>query len=199
MQRGQSERLVPMIEEVVAEAGLHYQALDAIAVTVGPGGFTGVRIGLATARGLALAWAKPVLGISNFEAIAATVAKDERRGRCLAVLLDAKRTDLYVQVFDHALAPLGEPACMMPRDLAGQLPGGPLVLAGDALEQSLEDLIAIRGADLTIASAPRQVDAGRLAELAAGLSLPGPGAAPPMPLYLRPPDVTQPKHGRGVR
>ena len=188
-----------MVEEVMAEAGLHYQALDAVAVTLGPGGFTGVRIGLATARGLALAWAKPVLGVSNFEAVAATVAKDERRDRCLAVLLDAKRTDLYVQVFDDALTPLGEPACVMPRDLPRHLPGGPLVLAGDALDQGLEDLTAIRGTDLTIASAPRQVDAGRLAELAAGLSLPAPGAAPPMPLYLRPPDVTQPRHGRGVQ
>ncbi len=183
----------------MAEAGLDYAALEAIAVTVGPGGFTGVRIGLATARGLALACAKPVLGISNFEAVAASVAEDERRDRSVAVLLDAKRSDLYVQVFDDALRPLGEPWCLKPRDLARHLPGGPLVLAGDAVEQGLEDLTATRGADLTIASAPRQVDAGRLAELAAGLTLPPADAAPPMPLYLRSPDVTQPKHGRGMR
>lgn len=198
MQRGQSERLVPMIEEVMAEAGLDYAALDAVAVTVGPGGFTGVRIGLATARGLALAWAKPLLGISNFEAVAATVAEDERRDRSVAVLLDAKRTDLYVQAFDDALTPLGQPASVLPRDLAGHLPEGPLVLAGDAVEQGLEGLAAIRGAALTVSSAPRQVDAGRLAELAAGRSLPAPGAAAPMPLYLRAPDVSRPKRGRGL-
>ena len=199
MQRGQSERLVPMIGEVMAEAGLGFDALEAVAVTVGPGGFTGVRIGLATARGLALAWTKPLLGISNFEAIAASVSGDERRGRRVAVLLDAKRTEIYVQAFDSALVPLGGPASVMPRDLAGHLPAGPLVLAGDAVEQGLDELGAVRGCDLKIASAARHVEAGRLAELAAALPLPGPGASPAMPLYLRPPDVSRPKHGRGAR
>ena len=73
MARGQSERLVPMIEAVMSEAGIAYGALDAVAVTLGPGGFTGVRIGLATARALALAWARPIIGVSNFEALAAAV------------------------------------------------------------------------------------------------------------------------------
>jgi tRNA threonylcarbamoyladenosine biosynthesis protein TsaB len=198
MQRGQSERLVPMIEEVMATARLDYAALDAVAVTLGPGGFTGVRIGLATARGLALACGAPVLGVSSFEAVAAAVDPAERRDRRLAVLLDAKRADLFVQVFGAALEPLGKPACVTPGQLAGYLPDGALTLAGDAVDQALEALAAARGGDLLVASAPGQVDAGRLAELAAALPLPAPGAAPPMPLYLRPPDVTLPPGEGGL-
>ena len=138
----------------MAEAGVGYEALDAIAVTLGPGGFTGVRIGLATARALALACARPVIGISNFEAVAAAVPESERRGRSLAVLIDAKRSDLYAQAFSaepaalteqralapealteqRALAPeeLTEQRALAPEALHGFLPPGPLILAGDA-------------------------------------------------------------------
>ncbi len=131
MSRGQSERLVPMIEAVMAEAGIAYPALDAVAVTRGPGGFTGVRIGLATARALALACARPVIGVSNFEAVAAAVPDDERRGRSLAVVIDAKRSDLYVQAFGAVpgagLEPVTEAQAIAPADLDAILPGGAAV------------------------------------------------------------------------
>ena len=66
MERGQSEALIPMVVEVLKEAGLTYAEIDFIAVTVGPGSFTGVRIGLAAARGMALAGGLPVVGVTTF-------------------------------------------------------------------------------------------------------------------------------------
>jgi tRNA threonylcarbamoyladenosine biosynthesis protein TsaB len=189
MSRGQSERLVPMIEAVMAEAGIAYPALDAIAVTRGPGGFTGVRIGLATARALALACARPVIGVSNFEAVAAAVPEEARIGRSLAVVIDAKRSDLYVQVFDAALAPVTEARAIAPKDLEAFLPPGPLLLAGDAVDAALAAFEAT-GRDALLAAAPSQADAGRIAALAAARPLPEAGAPPPDPIYLRGPDVT---------
>ncbi len=203
MSRGQSERLVPMIEAVMAEAGIAYRALDAIAVTRGPGGFTGVRIGLATARALALACARPLIGVSNFEAVAAAVPEDERRGRSLAVVLDAKRSDLYVQAFGAVpgtapgtapgkgggLAPVTEAQAIAPADLDAVLPGGPLLLAGDAVEAA-RGALEVAGREVLAAAAPGQADAGWVATLAAGQPLPEAGAPPPEPIYLRGTDVT---------
>ncbi len=192
MIRGQSERLIPMIEEAMREAGLTYEALDAVAVTRGPGGFTGVRIGLATARALALAWARPLIGLSNFEAVAFAVPESERRGRVLAVLIDAKRSELYVQAFSEDLEPLTEAGALAPAALCRVLPAGPLVLAGDAVDQAMPALHAA-GRELHAASSPGRADAAYVAEVAAARSLPAPGAPPPQPIYLRDPDVTLPK------
>ncbi len=189
MSRGQSERLVPMIEAIMAEAGIAYPALDAIAVTCGPGGFTGVRIGLATARALALACARPVIGVSNFEAVAAAVSDDARDGRSLAVVIDAKRSDLYVQGFGSDLEPAAPARAIVPMELDAFLPGGPLLLVGDAVDTALAALEAA-GRDVVAAAAPGQADAGVVAELAAARPLPEAGSPPPGPIYLRGPDVT---------
>jgi tRNA threonylcarbamoyladenosine biosynthesis protein TsaB len=189
MSRGQSERLVPMIEAVMAEAGIAYPALDAIAVTCGPGGFTGVRIGLATARALALACARPVIGISNFEAVAAAVPEDARAGRSLAVVIDAKRSDLYVQAFGSGLEPATPAQAIAPKDLKTFLPVGPLLLVGDAVDMALAEL-EVAGRDVVAAGAPGQADAGVVAALAAARPLPAAGSPPPGPIYLRGPDVT---------
>lgn len=191
MARGQAERLVPMAEAVMAEAGQDYAALDAIAVTLGPGGFTGVRIGLAAARGLALACGRPVLGVTSFEAAAASVPEAERAGRTLAVVLDAKRADLYAQAFDARLAPLTGPLAAAPEALDALLPLGPLLLAGDALDQA-RPALAGAGRALILTSVPGRGDAAVVAALAAGRPLPPPGSPPPAPLYLRGPDVTAP-------
>ena len=191
MSRGQSEHLVPMIEAVMAEAGQDYGALDAIAVTTGPGGFTGVRIGLATARGLGLACGRPVIGVTSFEAVAAAVPEAERRGRVLAVLLDAKRADLYAQAFDPDLVPLTEPGAVATEALDDVLPPGPLTLAGDAAGPG-EDALRAAGRDILRAGSSGTVDAAQVAALAAARPLPEPGSSPPGPLYLRPPDVTLP-------
>lgn len=193
MARGQSERLLPMIEAVMAEAGQGYEALDAIAVTCGPGGFTGVRIGLAAGRGLALASGRPLIGYSNFAVLEAAVPDGERAGRRLAVVIDAKRADLYVQAFEGPRTPCTEPAALAPEALDAALAPGPLLLAGDAVEQA-RPALAAAGRDIAVSGAPPRADAAVLAALAAAGELRDPPEV--RPIYLRPPDVTSPKRAR---
>ena len=195
MARGQSERLVPMIEEVMATAGLDYGALEAVAVTRGPGGFTGVRIGLATARGLGLALGRPVMGVTNFEA-QALAAPELRAGQVLAVVIDAKRAEVYVQAFRAGErgappAPAGPGRALRPEALDEALPPGPLVVVGDGAALAAPALRAA-GRRLELPAAAEPCLAAQVAELAAGRPLPAPDLPPPGPLYLRGADVTLP-------
>jgi tRNA threonylcarbamoyl adenosine modification protein YeaZ len=93
MEKGQAERLVPMLEEVLAEGGIGWGELRALAVGTGPGNFTGVRIAVAAARGLALGLGIPAVGVTRLEALA------HRLPRPVLVVEDAKRGQVYVQVF----------------------------------------------------------------------------------------------------
>ena len=95
--RGHAEALMPMVADVMAEAGLGFDALDLIAVTVGPGLFTGLRAGIAAARGLALATGVPCVGVSSFAALAATCRRDGPSAdvETLAVCIDSRRADIF--------------------------------------------------------------------------------------------------------
>ena len=188
MRRGHAERLVPMIEAVMAEASLTYGELDRIAVTLGPGGFTGVRIGLATARGLALASGRPLVGVSSFLVLAAAARAEAPPDGSLAVAIGAKRDDLYLQAFAPDLEPRTGPLSVRPEDLARVLPPGPLVLVGDGAAQAAPHLEAAER-PFTRSAAPGVVDAARLAELVASRDLAAGGGEAVEPLYLRPPDA----------
>ncbi|MBK1696801.1 tRNA (adenosine(37)-N6)-threonylcarbamoyltransferase complex dimerization subunit type 1 TsaB [Rhodovibrio salinarum] len=188
MARGQAERLVPMIESVLQRADVAHADLDAVAVTTGPGAFTGVRIGLATARGYALALGIPVIGIGSLRAIAAGTDPAERAGRILLVLIDAKRTDVYAQAFHPDLSPASEAMAKTPDALDAALPPGDLLLAGDGGAQAA---LTAAGRRVVRAGAPALVDPAVLAQLAAWEPVPS-RDAPPRPVYLRPPDVTWP-------
>lgn len=205
MARGHAERLMPMILEVMDEAGEDFSGLDAVAVTNGPGAFTGLRIGLAAARGLALAGGLPCLAVTTLEAVAAGVAEAERRERRLLVVLDAKRADVYAQAFAPDLAPMGEPRALLPDELPALLAAGgkgrdrrPVLIAGDAAERALK---ALDAADITAirSTAPGIPDAAVVARLAATRWTPGATVATPRPLYLRPPSTTTPKKRRRPR
>lgn len=191
--RGQAERLVPLLQETLAEANLDWSAVRRLAVTRGPGSFTGVRIGLATARALALARGCPLVAVDGFALYAAMVregvAESDQRGRSLTVVIDARRADLFLQCFDLEGSAMGEPAAVLPEMLPALLPAGPLLLAGDAIEQALP---ALAERDVIVVRSMLHADARVLARLAEGMATPAPGAPPPAPLYLRPPDVTLP-------
>lgn len=185
MGRGQAEVLLPMIQAVLAEAGLSWAEIGLVGVTVGPGTFTGLRIGLAAARGMAVAAGLPVAGVTTTETVAHAVPEAERRGRTLLVAIDGKRADVFVQAFAEDLTPMGEAAALMPGEVARLFPG-PLLLAGDGAGRLAE---ACPGAFMS--SAETTPNAVVLAGLAARHYCEGRSLSP-APLYLRPPDVTLP-------
>ena len=98
MLRGHAEALMPLIARVIDRAGLEFAALDRIAVTIGPGSFTGLRVGIAAARGIALAAGKPAVGLSTLAAYAAPlIAADDTLPVVSAI--DARHDHVYLQVF----------------------------------------------------------------------------------------------------
>ena len=115
MATGQAERLFPALAELLARAGVTYADLARIAVTTGPGSFTGLRIGLSAARGLGLALRIPVLGIPSLLALSLTADRAP-----VAVLLDARRGEAYVQIFSGPGTPLGA-AALLPMEQARRL------------------------------------------------------------------------------
>jgi tRNA threonylcarbamoyladenosine biosynthesis protein TsaB len=122
MARGHAERLVPLIAEVMAQAGTAYAELDLIAVTVGPGTFTGMRVGLATARGIALATGRPCLGVTSFECVAEAARTEAEaawaKGFAVLVVLDSRRSEVFAQRFEAPAGLPQEPMVATPEELA---------------------------------------------------------------------------------
>ena len=189
MVRGQAERLLPLIAETLAAAAIAPATLDLIAVTTGPGSFTGIRIGLAAARGLALAIGRPAIGVGVFAAYAAAVPPTTPPGRALVVAVESKRDEFYLQAFAADGAELGPSAQVLPNAVAAWLPPGPLLLAGDAAAR-LRAVLGTR--DVAIAPATSAIDAARVARLGRARHAAG-AVEPPRPFYLRAPDTTVPR------
>jgi tRNA threonylcarbamoyladenosine biosynthesis protein TsaB len=187
--RGHAERLPPALAACMAAAGSGFAALAAIAVTIGPGSFTGIRVGLAAARGLGFALGIPVLGVTTLDAVAHGLDPAERAGRPVLALIDSKRADVFAQRFGPDLAPLDAPRAL-PLAAAAKLAQPPLIVTGDAAT-----MIAA-AAGLVIA--PAAPDARIIARLAAARWALG-EAMPAAPLYLRPPDATVPEAGGRLR
>jgi tRNA threonylcarbamoyladenosine biosynthesis protein TsaB len=186
---GHAERLLPMIAEVMERAGMAFADLDRIAVTLGPGGFTGVRVGIAAARALALAAGKPVVGATSL-AVMAHHARELLGGppeRELVVAVDAHRGALYVQSFGPDRE-RGAPFLLTPQAAAQRVCAssgcadaiivGPAAAALAALVREAGGAAEHRFPDL-------QPHARSLAALASGLA----PMAPVRPLYLRAPDT----------
>ena len=178
MARGHQERLAPMARDVMAKAGLAFERLDRIAVTVGPGSFTGLRVGIAFAKGLSLALDKPAVGIGTLEALAA-----EGAGLVFPAI-DARRGQLYLQAFEDGRA------LMAPDALTAEVAAARLA----ELSQGRTFTLVGSGAALLEGFAPSATviaaegaDARHVARLALGRA---PG--PLKPLYLRAPDAKLP-------
>jgi tRNA threonylcarbamoyladenosine biosynthesis protein TsaB len=178
MARGHQERLAPMARDVMAQASLAFDRLDRIAVTVGPGSFTGLRVGIAFAKGLALALDKSTVGIGTLEALAA-----EADGLVFPAI-DARRGQLYLQAFEDRralMAPDALTAEVAAARIAELSQGRPFTLVGSGAA-----LLVDLAPSATVLDAPG-ADARQVARLAQGRS---PG--PLKPLYLRAPDAKLP-------
>jgi len=173
MERGHQERLAPLVAEVMA--GLAFPSLERVGVTVGPGSFTGLRVGLAFAKGLALALGRPAVGVGTLQALAA-----DEPGLAAAVV-DARREQVYLQAFRDGSA-LSEPEALTAPDAAARLAG---FGEGWRLVGSGAELLAARLPDVVLVArtAPDPVAVARLAAVS---------AAEARPLYLRAPDAKLP-------
>ena len=203
MSRGQSERLMPMVREVLSEAGADFPGLDLLAVTTGPGAFTGLRIGLAAARGMALAGDLACFGVTTLYAVAAGVSETERQKANVLVVLDSKRAEVYAQAFRSDLLPLSEAQALMPADLAALMANGEgdadrVLVAGDGAGQVIQAL-KDKGIEAVLSTAPGVPDAATVAAIAAERWSSDQPAEPLRPLYLRPPDAKASKNGGGIR
>jgi tRNA threonylcarbamoyladenosine biosynthesis protein TsaB len=178
----QAETLPPLVAEMFASAGVSFQQLDRVAVTVGPGAFTGVRVGLAFAKGLKLATGAQLLGVTTLECLAAQAAK-AMPDHSIGVAIDAKRGEIYAQAFDARTASLTAAAVLSidaaARSFRKSLPT-PMALTGTGA--------ALLGLDTAIVDVQR-VDAVLLAGRMAGAD---PARYPPVPAYLREPDAKLP-------
>lgn len=178
MGRGQAERLVPMLEDVLEEAGKTWGDLDAVATGVGPGNFTGIRISVALARGLALSLGRPAIGVSGFEALA-----EGRSGQVLASIA-APRGNVYVQLLDDMTQSAAEvisynsvPRHMRRRE-ATCIGAHSAAIAAEIGAKSL--------------TAP-QNPAPAIARIAANRLTGADAIAPPAPLYVRAADAAPPR------
>lgn len=189
---GHAERLLPMIEAVLAEAALVPSRVDRVAVTLGPGTFTGVRTGIAAARAYALAAGVGVVGTTSLAVMAAGLAARAASDTGIAVAIDARKGQVFSQCFSASGAALDDVQLETPPDLARRLAGGRWRLAGSAAHAVAEAARA-DGVEIAVADALVEPDARHLAGLAPMLT--------PLlivtPLYIRAPDAI-PQSGKSL-
>ena len=179
MERGQAERLIPMVQDVLKKANATFSDIETVAVTTGPGSFTGVRVGLAAADGIALAAGLPMTGVSVLDVLAWKINNRHSDIEKLCLVLETKRDDYYAQCFENG-KPVTEPAALPATELAG-LNG--CVFAGNAVDRLACEIDLPSDAILNVA----MPTAGEIAVFA---SLKTPERAYPEPLYLREAEVT---------
>jgi tRNA threonylcarbamoyladenosine biosynthesis protein TsaB len=187
MERGHAEALAPMVERAMRQSGVAFEGIDRLAVTTGPGTFTGQRIGLAFMRGLRIALKKPLIGITTLQAMCAA-AMDEAAADFAAAIHDARRGEAYLAIqsktetlLPPTLVKLDEAAARVSQAIPRE---ARVALAGTAAQ-----LVAEKYGARAVATSIRQPDALGVARLSAAAPQ-TPGA--PRPLYLRAPDAKLP-------
>jgi tRNA threonylcarbamoyladenosine biosynthesis protein TsaB len=179
-----SQRLLPLIDDVLSEAGIELGELDAIAFGAGPGSFTGVRIGCGVAQGLAFGAGIPLVPVSTLEAIAESARQAHGWTRVLACL-DARMREVYVAAFvrdgDRWIVER-DPAVMRPEDVAAAAHESNGAGDGFAAYPDLAARLALAGVDATAIPRARAIAALAMLEVAAGRTVP---ASEALPLYVR--------------
>lgn len=182
--RGQAERLLPLIAEILAGAGLRYRDVDVLAVGIGPGMFTGVRVGIAAVRGLRAVLKVPALGVGTLHAIAAGAAAAGvvAPGEEIYVVNDARNDEAYAQAFGPGVVAAGPPRLLAYADAVAATPRGAAVLGTAtnlfATVPGARVVVGCTHADAAVVAALAEAQAS-----ASGFRDPG----PPRPQYVRPP------------
>ncbi|MGL5445826.1 MAG: tRNA (adenosine(37)-N6)-threonylcarbamoyltransferase complex dimerization subunit type 1 TsaB [Rhabdaerophilum sp.] len=189
MVRGHAEALVPMAGRVLDKAGLSFHSIDRFAATIGPGSFTGIRIGIAAARAFGLAHRKPVVGVSTLAAYAAPVLFGGEK-RPVAAAVDARHGMIFYQLTGADGRQIAGPGLFSLADAARKVGSGAVIVTGDAAEL-LARAMKEQNPDFRItpdtarpSPAPPILWVARLASVA------DPAASPCRPLYLREANVT---------
>ena len=180
MDRGQAEALAPMVQGTMKMAGVGFADLDRIAVTTGPGTFTGVRIGLAMARGLGVALSIPVAGITSLAAIA---SNEKETDLPIVVAVDARAGEIYFASFDQSGNEVTAPVVVALAEAHKFMPSHPVRMLGTAADLLLHKMASHRQVRSDAGDLPIAANFVRLAA-----TMPA-GPLPPEPLYLRAPDV----------
>ncbi|GJD34118.1 tRNA (adenosine(37)-N6)-threonylcarbamoyltransferase complex dimerization subunit type 1 TsaB [Methylobacterium aerolatum] len=193
MARGHAEALLPLIERVLARVEGGFAGLDRIAVTVGPGSYTGLRVGLSAARAIGLATGRPVVGVGTLSALLAPLLADVADGT-LAAAIDARHGAVYVQALTTGSGDGLAPAHLPVAEAAERIGPGPVTLVGSGAPL-LAEALAARGITATVVS----TDAPDIAAVAQLGMVADPTQALPRPLYLRGPDARPQDHARVAR
>ena len=184
MTRGHAEALMPLVARVMIRAGIEFGDLDRIAVTTGPGSFTGLRVGISAARGIALAAGKSAIGLSTLAGFAAPLIADDDSTQVVAAI-DARHDHIYLQVFGVNGRTLVGPRTATVRDAARAAMTAPARIIGSAAKK----LAAAwpKGAEPPLLVEQRGApDIDWIARLGAAAAE---AHGPPKPLYLRAPDA----------
>jgi tRNA threonylcarbamoyladenosine biosynthesis protein TsaB len=187
MKRGHAEALMPLIARVIKQSGIAFAGLDRIAVTTGPGSFTGLRVGLSAARGIALAANRPVVGVTTLTAYAAPVVSESAEQPVISAI-DARHDQVYFQVVSGNGSSLIRPRVAPIEEALGASRFGASHLVGNAAKMLAERWPAqVPPFKVDAQAAP---DIAWVAWLGAAVS---PNTAPARPFYLRAPDAKLPK------
>lgn len=194
LERGHAEALMPLVARVMERVEGGFDTIERVAVTVGPGSFTGLRVGLAAARAIGLARRVPVVGVSTLAAYCAAMMRREI-GRIAAAAIDARHGTVYFQAIAPGGVALGPPQQCTPREAVRLIGAGPVSLAGSGAAMVAQEAWSI-GLDAVVVDASPAPDIAWIARL--GL-LADPNSALPRPLYLRAPDAQPQENGRLAR
>jgi tRNA threonylcarbamoyl adenosine modification protein YeaZ len=184
MDRGHAETLLPLVERVVAQVEGGFSAIGRVAVTIGPGSYTGLRVGIAAARAIGLAAGVPVVGVTTLSALIAPLVSADTQ-RVLAAAIDARHGQVYFQMVAPGGRNIIAPCLLGIRDAVRLIGSGPVALNGSGAPAiAVEALTA--GIDAIVPSGSGRPDIAWVARL--GLAA-DPAQAMPKPLYLRGPDA----------